>query len=187
MMASGTPCTGMDDVQPVLCHQHGTGAAQSFEAVKLPTRLAARDPASARGAAGHRRRRGALRCPCRPRSRRARLPIPSFCPRSDFASEISVDSIGAGAARPLAGKCPVRPRSSHVHSHLSRGRPGRRRAAGTGAGRTAHARTGARAGRAAVRSGPVVACRCARAPPKRPAQPGSCPIRCCAPASRTCR
>jgi len=37
MMASGTPCTGMDDVQPALCHQHGTGAAQSFEAVKLPT------------------------------------------------------------------------------------------------------------------------------------------------------
>ena len=37
MMASGTPCTGMDDVQPVLCHQHGTGAAQSFEVVKLPT------------------------------------------------------------------------------------------------------------------------------------------------------
>jgi hypothetical protein len=36
VMASGAPCTGMDDVQPLLCHQYGSGAAQSFEAVKLP-------------------------------------------------------------------------------------------------------------------------------------------------------
>jgi hypothetical protein len=37
MMAAGEPCEGMDHAQPVLCHQHSTGAAQSFEAVKLPT------------------------------------------------------------------------------------------------------------------------------------------------------
>ena len=37
MVASGAPCTGMDDVQPLLCHQYGTGAVQSFEVVKLPT------------------------------------------------------------------------------------------------------------------------------------------------------
>jgi hypothetical protein len=37
MMASGEPCEGMDNAQPVLCHQHSAGAAQSFEAVKLPT------------------------------------------------------------------------------------------------------------------------------------------------------
>lgn len=36
MMASGEPCEGMDQAQPVLCHQHSAGAAQSFEAVKLP-------------------------------------------------------------------------------------------------------------------------------------------------------
>lgn len=36
MMAAGEPCDGMDQVQPVLCHQHSAGAAQSFEAVKLP-------------------------------------------------------------------------------------------------------------------------------------------------------
>jgi hypothetical protein len=36
MMASGQPCEGMDSAQPVLCHQHATGSAQSFEAVKLP-------------------------------------------------------------------------------------------------------------------------------------------------------
>lgn len=35
-MAAGLPCEGMDTVQPVLCHQHSGGAAQSFEAVKLP-------------------------------------------------------------------------------------------------------------------------------------------------------
>ncbi|MES2226772.1 MAG: hypothetical protein V4540_03265 [Pseudomonadota bacterium] len=37
MMAAGEPCEGIDQAQPVLCHQHSAGAAQSFEAVKLPT------------------------------------------------------------------------------------------------------------------------------------------------------
>jgi hypothetical protein len=37
MMASGVPCEGMDPAQPALCHQHSSGSAQSFEAVKLPT------------------------------------------------------------------------------------------------------------------------------------------------------
>lgn len=37
MMAAGEPCEGMDQAQPVLCHQHSAGSAQSFEAVKLPT------------------------------------------------------------------------------------------------------------------------------------------------------
>ena len=36
MMAAGEPCEGMDQAQPVLCHQHSAGAVQSFEAVKLP-------------------------------------------------------------------------------------------------------------------------------------------------------
>ena len=36
MMASGAPCEGMDAAQPVLCHQHAAGAAQSAEAAKLP-------------------------------------------------------------------------------------------------------------------------------------------------------
>jgi len=36
MMAAGQPCEGMDEAQPTLCHQHATGTAQSFEAVKLP-------------------------------------------------------------------------------------------------------------------------------------------------------
>jgi len=36
MMAAGEPCEGMDQAQPVLCHQHSTAAAQSFEVVKLP-------------------------------------------------------------------------------------------------------------------------------------------------------
>ncbi|MBC7833068.1 MAG: hypothetical protein H7Y62_13735 [Hyphomicrobium sp.] len=35
MMAAGEPCEGMDEAQPVLCHQHSADAAQSFEAVKL--------------------------------------------------------------------------------------------------------------------------------------------------------
>lgn len=35
-MAAGVPCEGMDTVQPVLCFQHASDAAQSFEAVKLP-------------------------------------------------------------------------------------------------------------------------------------------------------
>ncbi|MGK2899580.1 MAG: hypothetical protein ACSLE9_12995 [Burkholderiaceae bacterium] len=36
MMAAGVPCEGMDQAQPTLCHQHSAGAAQSFEAVKVP-------------------------------------------------------------------------------------------------------------------------------------------------------
>jgi hypothetical protein len=36
MMAAGEPCEGMDQAQPVLCHQHSAAAAPSFEAVKLP-------------------------------------------------------------------------------------------------------------------------------------------------------
>jgi hypothetical protein len=36
MMAAGEPCDGMDQAQPTLCHQHATGTAQSFEAIKLP-------------------------------------------------------------------------------------------------------------------------------------------------------
>ena len=35
--AAGEPCSGMDDAQPVLCHQYGTNASQSFEMVKVPT------------------------------------------------------------------------------------------------------------------------------------------------------
>jgi hypothetical protein len=35
-MMAGVPCEGMDQAQPVLCHQHSVDAAQSFEAVKLP-------------------------------------------------------------------------------------------------------------------------------------------------------
>jgi hypothetical protein len=37
MVAPAKPCHGMDDAQPALCHQHASGTAQSFEAVKLPT------------------------------------------------------------------------------------------------------------------------------------------------------
>jgi hypothetical protein len=36
LMAAGVPCEGMDAAQPVLCFQHASDAAQSFEAVKLP-------------------------------------------------------------------------------------------------------------------------------------------------------
>ncbi|HSI56774.1 MAG TPA: hypothetical protein VLA16_04405 [Ideonella sp.] len=36
-MAAGQPCEGMDPAQPTLCHQHAADAAQSFEAVKLPS------------------------------------------------------------------------------------------------------------------------------------------------------
>jgi hypothetical protein len=35
MMASGEPCEGMDSAQPVLCHQHGAAASQTFEVVKV--------------------------------------------------------------------------------------------------------------------------------------------------------
>lgn len=36
MMEAGTPCEGMDQDQPVLCHQHSVDPAKTFEAVKLP-------------------------------------------------------------------------------------------------------------------------------------------------------
>ena len=36
MVEAGMPCEGVDQAQPVLCHQHAADAAQSFEAVKLP-------------------------------------------------------------------------------------------------------------------------------------------------------
>ena len=36
MMASGAPCEGMDQQQPVLCHQHSADPAKTFEAAKLP-------------------------------------------------------------------------------------------------------------------------------------------------------
>lgn len=36
MAAAGVPCDGLDQAQPTLCHQHSAGAAQSFEAVKVP-------------------------------------------------------------------------------------------------------------------------------------------------------
>lgn len=37
MMAAGSPCDGMDQSQPVLCHEHSAGAPQSVEAAKVPT------------------------------------------------------------------------------------------------------------------------------------------------------
>ncbi|MCE4555068.1 hypothetical protein LXT13_11615 [Pelomonas sp. P8] len=37
MMAAGAPCQGMDQDQPGLCAEHSSSAAQSFEAVKVPT------------------------------------------------------------------------------------------------------------------------------------------------------
>jgi len=36
MMAAGEPCEGMDQVQPVLCHEYAQQAPQLKEAVKLP-------------------------------------------------------------------------------------------------------------------------------------------------------
>lgn len=36
MMEAGRPCEGMDQDQPVLCHQHAADPAKTFEAVKLP-------------------------------------------------------------------------------------------------------------------------------------------------------
>ncbi len=35
--ADGAPCDGMDTLQPVLCHQHGTDASQAFEHWKAAT------------------------------------------------------------------------------------------------------------------------------------------------------
>jgi hypothetical protein len=37
MIAAGEPCNGLDQAQPVLCHQHAASAAQSFEMVKVAT------------------------------------------------------------------------------------------------------------------------------------------------------
>jgi hypothetical protein len=37
MMAAGTPCEGMDTVQPVLCFQHAADLSLSFEHLKLTT------------------------------------------------------------------------------------------------------------------------------------------------------
>ena len=37
MMAAGTPCEGMDQQQPALCHEHASAAAQSPEIFKVPT------------------------------------------------------------------------------------------------------------------------------------------------------
>jgi hypothetical protein len=37
MAEAGLPCSGLDEVQPVLCHQHSADPAKTFEAVKLPT------------------------------------------------------------------------------------------------------------------------------------------------------
>lgn len=36
-IAAGEPCTGMDEAQPVLCHQYGANASQSFEMAKVAT------------------------------------------------------------------------------------------------------------------------------------------------------
>lgn len=36
MMATGQPCEGVDQDQPVLCHQHSADPAKTFESVKLP-------------------------------------------------------------------------------------------------------------------------------------------------------
>ena len=36
MVEAGLPCSGMDEVQPVLCHQHSADPAKTFEAAKLP-------------------------------------------------------------------------------------------------------------------------------------------------------
>ena len=36
MAEAGIPCEGMDQAQPVLCHQHSADPAKTFEAVKLP-------------------------------------------------------------------------------------------------------------------------------------------------------
>jgi len=37
MMQAGVPCEGMDMDQPALCAEHSSSAAQSSEAVKVPT------------------------------------------------------------------------------------------------------------------------------------------------------
>ena len=37
MMAAGEPCEGMDQAQPVLCHQHAVDMTQSSEVAKVAT------------------------------------------------------------------------------------------------------------------------------------------------------
>ena len=37
MMEAGVPCEGMDQDQPVLCHQHAADPGKTFEAAKLPS------------------------------------------------------------------------------------------------------------------------------------------------------
>jgi len=37
MMEAGMPCEGMDQEQPVLCHQHAADPGKAFETMKLPT------------------------------------------------------------------------------------------------------------------------------------------------------
>jgi hypothetical protein len=36
MMEAGLPCDGMDQAQPVLCHQHSSDSAKTFESTTLP-------------------------------------------------------------------------------------------------------------------------------------------------------
>lgn len=36
MMEAGQPCSGMDEQQPALCHEHSADPARTFEALKLP-------------------------------------------------------------------------------------------------------------------------------------------------------
>ena len=36
MMEAGQPCDGMDEDQPVLCHQHAADPAKTFEVAKVP-------------------------------------------------------------------------------------------------------------------------------------------------------
>lgn len=36
MMEAGVSCAGMDQAQPVLCHQHSADPAKTFESIKLP-------------------------------------------------------------------------------------------------------------------------------------------------------
>jgi hypothetical protein len=35
-MQAGVPCDGMDQTQPVLCHQHSADPAKTFESITLP-------------------------------------------------------------------------------------------------------------------------------------------------------
>jgi len=105
-MAAGEPCEGMDQAQPVLCHQHSAAAAQSFEVVKAACRVAADGRASACDALGARCRRRPKRCPPRLHPKRVRRRTHSSSPRSDSASDTFRRLTGAGAACPLASNDP---------------------------------------------------------------------------------